>query len=355
VHVTDRFAARHRSKGPRRAVRWAAVAALIGCFVTAAGPSAQADAGSVGNEIYTHIALTGDVTRAGGGPSGPIDWVPPKCWLEPNNGDVYGVGDAYTPDNFALYMAQLDIQLKQAGEQALDTVVQRIYVRGQGADPIVGITNPPYNEALGNSGMWYEILCGRDSVFSDYAAFKAQLGATQDGEEWFWFNNGAPPKLPIADPELLAEYAAANTVVTPQWPTMSPAAKQTVNLATLFSNAAGTNGYRRYRAVATLNAPFMQSIVYATPTTITFTANIPGVISPSSVTCNFNADGQLDGNNCQLTFLKSTATGWVLHASTMWDLTWNGPQGQGWVHHLGPIDIDSPPIIVQEIQTVVGH
>lgn len=357
MQLTDGFAARNRRRGPRRVVYWTAMAAVIGCFGLAAGPGARADAAGGGADryIFTHVALTGDVYHGSDPPPDPVDFTPPPCWLEPNNGEVYGIPSAYTADNFALYIGQLQIHSVQSRD-GTGEVLKQIYELGQGADPIVGITAPPYNKSLGNAGWWYEILCGQSQHFGDYFAFKAQLGATKDGEEWFWFNNGAPPKgQPILDPELLAEYAAANTVVTPQWPTMSPAAKQTVNLATLFTNAAGTNGYRRYRATAALIDPPMSSTVFATPASITFTADTPGVISPSSVKCTFRPNGQLDGNNCQLTFLKSTSTGWVLHASTMWNLTWNGPQGQGWVHHLGPIDINSPPIIVQEIQTIVGH
>jgi hypothetical protein len=353
AHVRNRFAAPSRRRGPRRAVRWVAVGALLCGFAVASGPGAQADAGSVGNDIYTHIALSGSVYPPGA-THPPISWTPPKCWLEPNNGDVYGVGSAYTPDNFALYMSQLDIQLKQAGEQALDTVVQNIYFRGIGADPIVHITNPPYNETLGNSGMWYEILCGRDSVFADYQAFKARLGAGQDGEEWFWIGNGAPSPVPVADPDVLAQYAAANTRVTPGWPTMSPNAMQTVNLATLVSNAAGANGYRRYQATATLANPFMSSTVFATPTSIVITSP-DGMIAPSRVTCTFNRAGKIT-SACQFKFLKSTTTGWRLRASTMWQVRWNGAGGEpGWTHTLGPIVVNSPPIIVQEIQTVVGH
>ncbi len=76
---------------------------------------------------------------------------------------------------------------------------------------------------------------------------QASLGVANQYEEWFWLKDGAaPPGVPVMDPELLAEYAAANTKVTPGWPDFSPGLDkmQTVNLATLITNRPGANGFR---------------------------------------------------------------------------------------------------------------
>jgi hypothetical protein len=336
--------------------RWAAAAALLGGLGLTAGSGAQADStGTNGQTIFTNIALSGDLYPPGVTHT-PLDWVPPKCWLEPNAG--LGVDPAYTPDEFAIYMARLNALFHHTQETDLQFKTNQIYYHGVGADPVVGLTKPPYNEGL-TGGRWYEIACSLDAVFADYESFKQSLGTTNDYEEWFWFNDGAPPKnVPVVDPELLAEYAAANTNVQPGWPTMSPAldATQTVNLATLISNAAGSNGFRKYQATATLaTTGYPPSTVTATPATVTFTSD--GPMSPSVVTCAFNADGSLAAG-CNLTFLKSTTTGWKLTERTMWNVTWGGDPvtGEpGWTRQIGPFSRTSQPIIVQEIQTVVSH
>ena len=95
---------------------------------------------------------------------------------------------------------------------------------------------------------------------------------------------------------------------------------QTVNLATLISNRAGANGYRRYTANASISTG-QSSTVYATPSSVTFTSS--GPTSPPSVTCRFNADGSLR-SGCALTFLKSTKSGYTVTESSMWNVTWGG-------------------------------
>jgi hypothetical protein len=338
-----------------RATRWVAAAALLTGLGLAAGSSAQADTtGTAGYSIFTQIALTGDVYQ-GGSPNAPAGWVPPKCWLELNSG--FGVSPAYTPDGFAQYMSQLYALYHHTGEDAYTVATEQIYYSGVGADPIVGLSKPPYNQGVAG-GKWYQIACSLDATYGDYLAFKASLGITNDYEEWVWLTDGPPPAgIPVADPNLLAEYAAANTKVAPGWPTFSPAltATQTVNLATLVTNAAGANGFRQYSATATLAATGQSSTVYATPDSVTFTSD--GPISPSSVTCTFNADGSLK-DGCQFTFLKSTTTGYTMTESTTWNVTWGGDPvtGEpGWTRQIGPFTQTFGPVMVQEIQTIVGQ
>jgi hypothetical protein len=189
-------------------------------------------------------------------------------------------------------------------------------------------------------------------------AVQASLGVSNQYEEWFWLADGKPPAgVPVMDPNLLAEYAAANTRVTPGWPVFSPKLNnQTVNLATIVTNAAGADGFTTYRATATLAATGQSSVVHATPDSVTFTASPGGVMSPPSVTCRFNADGSLK-SGCQFTFLKATSAGYTLTESTMWNVTWDGDPvtGEpGWTKQIGPIT-QSAPVLVQEIQTIVGH
>jgi hypothetical protein len=339
----------------RNSTRWLAAAVLLGGLGLVAGSGAQADTtGSNGETIFTQIVLTG-AARTGGTPNVPVGWVPPKCWLEPNSG--FGVDPAYTPDGFARYMAQLNALFHHTDETDLQYQTNQIYYHGVGADPIVGLSRPPYNEGL-SGGKWYEIACAWDATFGDYEAFKASLGTTNDYEEWFWFRDAAPPRnVPIADPNLLAEYAAANTKVDPGWPNFNPALNtmQTVNLATQVTNPAGANGFRRYTATATLQTTGLSSTVYATPDTLTLTSS--GPISPSTVTCKFNKNGSLQ-KGCNFTFLKSTATGYVLTETTTWNVTWGGDPvtGEpGWTHRIGPFTANFPNVRVQEIQTVVGN
>ena len=338
-----------------RTARWAASTALLIGLGLPSGSGAQADttSGSSNNVIYTQIALTGDVYQ-GGSPAAPIGWTPPKCWLELTAG--FGVDPAYTPDGFATYMSQVYALYHHTGMDDYLSGTEQIYVDGNGADPIVGLTALPYNEGV-SGGKWYQIACSLDSVSGDYDAFKAKLGANSPYEEWFWLKDGTvPPGVPVMDPNLLAEYAAANAAVTPGWPTFSPGldATQTVNLATLVTNAAGTNGFRTYSATATLPSTGQSSTVYATPVSVTFTSS--GPISPSSVTCTFNAN--LSFNGCQFDFLKSTATGYTVTESSTWNVTWAGDPGTGeagWTRQIGPFTQTYPnPVIVQEIQTVVG-
>jgi hypothetical protein len=347
MHVTVR--AGHASG---RATRWVAAAALLGGLGLAAGSGAQADtAGTNGQVIFTNIVLTGSHTPPGE-TNPPIGWTPPKCWLEPNSG--FGVTDAYTPDGFALYMAQINALYHHTGETDLQYETNRIYHEGLDADAVVGITNPPYNLGL-SGGMWYMISCSSDAVYADYEAFKSALGVTNDYEEWFWLNNGtSPPGVKVANPELLAEYAAANTTVTPGWPTMSPSrgTTQTVNLPTLVTNTAGTNGFRKYSATATLTTTNQSSTVTAVPVSITFYST---GMSPSTVVCSFNANGSLK-SGCDLNWYKSSAAGYKLTASTIWSVSWNGHAGAaGWPKQIGPFTQTYAPVVVQEIQTIVGQ
>jgi len=337
----------------RRATRWVAAAALLGGLGLTAGSGAQADtAGTNGELIFTNIALSGS-RSAPGQTNPPIGWVPPKCWLEPNSG--LGVDPAYTPAGFAQYMAQINALYKHTGETDLQTETDKIYAQGLGADPVVGITHPAYNHDL-TDGMWYMISCSSDAVYADYEAFKKSLGVTNDYEEWFWLTNGtSPPGVAVADPELLAEYAAANTLVNPGWPTMSPDKNmtQTVNLPTLVTNAAGNNGFGQYSATATLTTTNQSSTVTAVPTSVTFTSD---GMSPSSVSCRFNADGSLQAG-CELNWYKSSSAGYTLQESTTWNVSWDGHAGAaGWPKQIGPFTQTYPnPVIVQEIQTVVGQ
>lgn len=332
--------------------RWAASAALLaGLGLTgAAGPGARADVGGSGGFwIATHIELSGDVYQGGGSPYAPSDWTPPKCWLELNS--------AYTPDAFAVYMAQIYAFYDNVQEPAIKQAFYALYHDGKGVDPSVGLTNPPYNEGL-TGGKWYAIACTPDAGYGDYVAVQAAMGVANQYEEWFWLADGAPPAgVPVMDPNLLAEYAAANTQVTPGWPNFSPRldAMQTVNLATLISNGAGANGFRTYTATATLPSTGQSSTVYATPASVTFTSD--GPTSPSSVTCGFNGDGSLR-TPCRLTFLKSTSGGYTITESSMWNVTWNGDPvtGEpGWTRQIGPVVQMYNPVRVQEIQTIVGQ
>jgi hypothetical protein len=305
-----------------RATRWVASAALLaGLSMTGpAGPIARADTGGTGGFwIATHIELSGDVYQGGGSPYAPVGWTPPKCWLELNSGE--GVGAAYTPDGFAQYMAVLYAFYDNAQEPAIKTAFENLYSKGQGVDAAVGLTNPPYNEGVGG-GKWYAIACTADAGYGDYVAVQASMGVNNQYEEWFWLKDGAPPAgVPVADPELLAEYAAANTKVTPGWADFNPAltAMQTVNLPTLITNPGGANGFREYTATATLPNTGQSSTVHATPKSVTFTSS--GRTSPSSVTCDFDGAGNMAP--CQLTFLKSTPPGssYTVTESSMWNVT----------------------------------
>lgn len=343
-----------------RTTRWVASAALlVGLGVTGGGvgSTARADAGGSGGFwIATHIELSGDVWQGGGSPYAPVGWTPPKCWLELNSGE--GVDPAYTPDGFAQYMAILYAFYDNAQEPAIKTAFQNLYEKGQGVDAGVGLTNPPYNVGVGG-GKWYAIACTPDAGYGDYAAVQASMGVANQYEEWFWLRDGAPPAgVPVMDPALLAEYAAANTRVTPGWPDFSPPLNrvQTVNLPTLISNPGGANGFREYIARATLPATGQFSEVHATPNSVTFTST--GRISPSSVTCYFDGAGNM--KPCQLTFLKSTPPGssYTVTESSMWNVTWGGDPvtGEpGWTRQIGPVVLNSGPVLVQEIQSVVGH
>lgn len=341
-----------------RTTRWmASVALLAGLGLTGgAGSGAHADAGGSGGFwIATHIELSGSVWQ-GGSPYTPDGWTPPKCWLELNTDN--GGGPAYTPDAFAHYMAALYAFYDNAQEPAIKTAFENLYSKGIGVDAAVGLTNPPYNENVGG-GKWYAIACVADAGLGDYEAAQASMGVANQYEEWFWLKDGAPsPGLPVVDPNLLAEYAAANTKVLPGWPTFSPPLNktQTVNLSTLISNAANANGFTAYEAKATLAATGQSSIVYAHPESVTFTSS--GPMSPPSVTCRFDANGKLQ-SDCKLTFLKSTASGYTMFETSMWSVTWDGDPvtGEpGWTKQIGPVTTPQfAPVIVQEIQSVVGQ
>lgn len=341
-----------------RTSRWVASVALLAGIglTTGTATNAQADAGGPGFSIATHVELSGSVWQGGGSPYAPVGWTPPKCWLELNSGE--GVDPAYTPDGFAHYMAVLYATYDNRQESDLKTAFQNLYQKGIGVDAAVGLTNPPYNENVGG-GKWYAIACTPDAGYGDYVAVQSSLGVANQYEEWFWLKDGAPPAgVPVMNHELLAEYAAANTKVTPGWPNFSPAlnAVQTVNLPTLITNQPRANGFKEYIAVATLPGTGLSSQVHADPESVTFTSS--GPMSPSSVTCTFDAAGNLQP--CQLTFLKSTppGTSYTITESSMWKVTWDGDPGAGeagWTRQIGPVVLPAVPVTVQEIQSIVGH
>jgi len=325
--------------------------------VAASGGVSPADASINGDTVSTNISVSEDGGVRHGVTRDP-SYLGPSCWLAPFGGDGQTPVPTYTPDEFAAYGDSIIAGGSGAGagpvtsENAYE--MQSIYQTGNPAtNGVVRLINPPYNEGL--NGSWDWIVCSINYTYQNIADLTAELGVNNDYESWFWLNDGNPPNgAPTISPDVLAEYAEANMTVSDQWPDTSPsftAAKQTVNLPTEVTNAAGANGYHEYTATASLTVdPDDFSEVTATPKDIVISSSA----LTQTVTCDFDADGALKAG-CVLNFDKATAPNAkvTVSATVNWTVTWNeDPGDNGWPKNL-PVNL-AVPVTVQEIQTVVN-
>ena len=367
-----------RMNRARRSIgRFLGVLALTGTALLAAAtvsaPAAYADgATNCGGAwiLCTTIQYGGahgparDVNGAGGsGGSGGGGYVSP-CWLQPNTAWGDPNTDASSPTGLQQYFNDMaavwhhdpDFQTWFGG-------VQAIYNDGKGGDPGIGLTAPPDNIGV-SGGRWYTIACDMDTyTLSAYTAIQASMGvsaANLDYEAWFWVTDpkALPPGVQIITPDLLAQYAANHVLIKATFPALDPAVGnlQTVNLPVKTVTDQTPNGYKQYQTTATLGTVFSQ--VNAYPVSITYTANPPGLITPSSVTCTFNPDGTIQAPCATFTFTQPVKAGSAdqIIATSTWNVTWTGNADYGEAGWTRPLPGDFPafdsPITVQEIQTI---
>jgi hypothetical protein len=357
--------------------RFLGVLALTGTALFAAtavaAPPAYADGASNCSTTWilcTTIQYGGQWTPTplapngpGGGNSGSAGYVS-SCWLQPNTAWRNANQDASSPAGLQQYFSAMANSLNH------DTTfrtwigpVNLIYEAGKNADVGIGLKTPPYN--IGQSGgRWYTIACDSATFkYSDYTDIQAAMGVSAANiqyEAWFWIKDGQtpPPGVQVVTPDMLARYAANHVLLTPTFPAISPDAAnlQTVNLAVKSVNTAGANGYGPYTATATLAG--ITSSVTAYPVTVTYTTSPSSLMSPTSVTCDFNKDGSIKAPCPTFTFTAPAAAGSgdTLIATTTWHVDWTGSTANGaaiWTHPLpgGPKAFPHA-VTVQEIQTI---
>lgn len=350
--------------------------ALVGAAMLAqsavGAPTAAADGGasncSSAMLLCTTIQYSGSHQLdprdpAGPGGDGGSGGYVSSCWLQPLTALNDPDQQAATPKDLAQYFT--DLHQAWSGDPDFDTwygQVQEIYQDGRGGDPGINLVTTPYNEGT-TGGSWYAIACDMDTYkYSDYVAVQKAMGVSDgnlDYEGWFWITD--PGKLPesiIVTPGMLAQYAANHVAVTPSFPELSPdaATTQTVKLPVESVNAAGARGYHTYSTTASLAG--IQSTVTSYPVTVTYTATPAGLISPASVTCQFNKNGSIKKGCGTFVFTRPEAAsaGARLIATTTWKVTWVGSAeyGQtGWTIPLpGAEPVFTQVVQVQAIQAI---
>jgi hypothetical protein len=353
--------------------QWLMIGTLTGgAVLTALSTGGQAVAASAngggggaqinGTTIWTSISYSEPGAQSGWSSTSSNGWTPPPCWLEPWPGG-FGVSPGDTPTEFAQFMTMLDGYAEDQGNgnnpDGGAAQWEALYQNGQGDDRIVDMIAPPYNQGVGG-GEWYGIACSTSATWSDQANFIASLNLNNPYEFWFWIPNGRPPAgVPVVNEAILAEYAASKLTVPTLWPTSSPPLgdKQTVNLATELTNAAGANLYKKYTVTATLPLiAGMTTHVTATPASITIKASPSGAMKPASEKCNFAASGALAAG-CDLNFEEASNahTAIRLTAQVTWNVVWGGDAAAGeagWTKQM-TVNLPQLPVTVQEIQTIV--
>ena len=370
MYAMSRTARLRRSVG-----RFLGVLALTGTALfaatTVATPPAYADAANCTNGfvLCTTIQYGGQWTPTPldpGGPGGSNSSSPgyvSSCWLQPNTAWQNQNQDASSPAGLEQYFKDVTTAAgKNQFELAQIADALKIYDAATSGDQVVKPKHPPFN--MGQSGgSWYVIACDTDTYkYRDQLAIQSAMGvsaAFAPWEVWFWITDGQklPRGVHVVTPDLLAEFASNHVAVAPGFPAISPdvAKLQTVNLTVNTVNTAGANGYGPYTATASLAG--ITSSVTAFPISVTYTTNPSSLMSPTSVTCEFQADGSMK-SACPFTFTAPVAAGSgdQLIATTRWMVSWTGSTANGaaiWTHPLPGGAIAVPATVtVQEIQTI---
>jgi hypothetical protein len=349
---------------------------------TAAAPAAFADgASSCTSDLILCTAITwggaytstpldpSDPAGGGGGSGGYVS----SCWLQPQTAWGNADEDASSPAGFEQFFNDFAVAVEHDPEaEAMYQPAYDLYNTGKNAygsaDAGIGLTAPPFNEGV-TGGRWYGIACVQsDNNFEDYTSIQEAMGVSSaqlNYEGWFWITNGQtmPPGVQVMTPNLLAQYAANHVALDPLFPALSPGVGdlQTVNLPVESVNQAGTNGYYEYQTWATLGP--ITSTVYAYPVSVTYTSTPQDLITPESVTCSFdqNGDGGI-ASPCQtfeFTMPGSASLGYSLTATTTWKVYWAGNADYGEDAWTIPLPGPNPAytandVTVQEIQAIDG-
>jgi hypothetical protein len=365
----------------RRIGRLLGVLALLATATIAAtavaAPPAFADGSSNCSTAWilcTTIQYSGSYQAAprdpngdGGGGSGGSGYIS-SCWLQPQTAWGDSDTDASSPAGLEQFFNDLATEVEhEPDNQAFYEQMYNLYNTGKNdagpVDPGVGLTAPPFNEGV-TGGRWYGIACDLETYkYTDYLAIQHAMGvspAQLNYEAWFWIANGQtlPATVQVVTPNMLAGYAANHVLLTPQFPALSPPVgeKQTVNLPVESVNGAGQNGYQEYQTSATLAG--ITSTVQAYPVSVTYSATPQGLITPASVTCTFDENGEIASpcSTFQFTEPAGSTLGYSITATTTWNVTWSGSADYGeagWTEPLpGPPAAFTNAVTVQEIQTI---
>jgi enoyl reductase len=273
---------------------------------------------------------------AGGALTSTTNWTPPACWKEPQ----------YTAE-------QLKVEREQVWSQqsvgfAWVSRQRDYYVNGK----------PHTNFEISNSakGMWWNGVPNPSRL-----ADPASLSCFAEYDDWVLKGDTPPAGLSV-DPKVLAQAAYDRIRVPDTQVSLSPDAKQTVNLNTWAWLDKTT--FHPVSVTARLASLGIWATTNATPIALHIDPGTSNAdVYPASGDCTINKDGSIgtpyatgDGNKtppCGLTYRRSSNGGsFQLKATITWQVSWTSSSGPGDNSLPNGSFGNTTNVTVQEVQTV---
>ncbi|MFY1678240.1 hypothetical protein [Streptomyces sp. WMMC905] len=290
--------------------------------------------------VYSAAGYNAKLDALGGRVTPKTPWIPPACWYEPK----------WTPDEFeAEFQRRWSVPHFSGASEAF-AMGQDRYVNGEPYED--------FNKAKSGQGLWWSVVRDQSRADSgDPAAFACD-------EPAFWVDNGeSPPVANALTPEVLAQLAYAAIRVPNTEIRMAPQGAAKVNLPTWAW--LDSERFQEVSVTASLDVGglHIEATTTATPVSLGLEPGTPDARThPGSGECPINADGsigrpytagQADREPpCGVTYLRASGeSGYDLHATVTWDISWTGTGGAGGDLPDGTFGGEQT-VVVQEIQSV---
>ncbi len=269
------------------------------------------------------------------------DWTPPACWYEPR-----------TAEEFARHVEAVYAKtIESPGQHGYAKVAvgefRKEYSEGKYEN---------YNQGKSDEGSWWVSV--RDESRWMEAAAQACDRPPQ------WVENGETPDAPEAiTPQVLAELAYNQVRLPSVEVSLAPQGAAKVNLPTWAW--LDSERFQEVSVTASLDVGglHIEATTTATPVSLGLEPGTPDARThPGSGECPIDADGsigrpytagQADREPpCGVTYLRASGeSGYDLHATVTWDISWTGTGGAGGDLPDGTFGGEQT-VVVQEIQSV---